>query len=143
MGLIKSDSRIAGVTFANDVIDGGESRQTLLQQLYLAPSIVSLVHTKFFNTETNEEEDAIKVISDTTGKCLGYIPREDIKKMWNVPKMVLTVNKYKDTYSGALNIPVPPTAKQYAYVKAKRDEGLISEMPAYDRTIYQKIIGSI
>ena len=138
-----AEVRIAGVTFSNEVEDGGESRQDLLKSLYNKPSIVSLIHTTFHNQDTNCEEKAIKVISDASGKCLGYIPKDDVDKFWNTSKMVLTVSKYKDTYSGGLVKPTPPSKKQYAFVKAKREEGILAEMPPYDKTIYQHVIANL
>lgn len=107
------------------------------------PSVVSLVHDTYYNSTTDSDGKAIKVISDVTGKCLGYMPHEDTEKFWDVTKMILIVGKYKGNYSGKLVKTTPPSKKQYAFVKAKREEGVLAEMPPYDKTIYQYVIAEL
>ena len=130
---INKYSHIAGVTFAND---NGESRQQLLKAIYNTgvPVLVTLNRTLFHNQETGEDENAIQVIRN--GKVLGWIPRTDIEKCWNLNQMVLIANYYKNTYSGALMLSQPPTNKQYGAMKQKRKQGQIKKLPEYDRLCY-------
>lgn len=142
---MNKDSRIAGVTFANDACDGGENRQDLLKELMGFPSAVRLQKTIFHNPDTNQDELAIKVISHNTNKVLGYIPRTDIDRFKNESVMILQVSYYKNQYSGALSLPVPPTPKQYSIMKALLWKNKIDTLPVYDKTIYsyaiQKVAG--
>lgn len=143
MGIINTDSKIAGVTFSNEIADGGESRQELLAALYgTAPTVVKLVHTKFYNEETKENEDAIKVFSIKLGKVLGFIPRADIQKLWEIEQMILVVGFYKDVYSGALYIPAPPSGKQYSIIKSRLYKGDLKTPPVYDRVAYSWAISN-
>ena len=140
---MKKESKIAGVTFNNDVCDGGESRRALLKQLQGKPSIVRLVHCKFHNEQTGLDEKAIKVKSKLSGKVLGYIPRCDIDRLWGVSQMVLFVNCYNGQYSGALMPSVPPTAKQFGSLKAKQRKGAIERLPEYDKLCYAYAIETL
>ena len=126
-------SHIAGVTCPNE---DGESRQELLKKIFNkgVPVLVTLYRTIFHNEETGEDENAIQVIRN--GKILGWIPREDIEKCWNLNQMVLVVNYYKNTYSGALVLSQPPTSRQYGVMKQKRKDGVIKSLPEYDRLCY-------
>ena len=138
----KGITRLAGVSFANDATDGGESRQELLKQIYNngLPVIVTIEPCIFHNTDTNCDEDAIKVRQKSTGKILGWIPREDIDRCKSIDTMTLTVGFYKNTYNGVLNPNVAPTAKQYSYMKYLHSKGLIQCMPEYDKAIYSRVL---
>lgn len=140
---MNQESRIAGVTFNNDICDGGESRQEILKNLYGQPTIVRLVHCKYHNEETQLDERAIKVKSKSSGKVLGYIPRCDIDRLWDVHQMVLFVNYYKGQYSGVLLPSVPPTAKQFGSLKAKQRKGLLERLPEYDKYCYAYAIENL
>jgi hypothetical protein len=143
MSVINPDGRIAGVTFSNEICDGGESRQELLSSLYgKAPSVVKLVHVKFHNEETGEDEDAIKVHSMKLGKVLGYIPRDDIQKFWELEQMILVVGFYKDVYSGMLYIPEAPSGKQYSIIKSRLYKGELKTPPVYDKVAYSWAISN-
>lgn len=133
---MRKETKIAGVTYNNDICDGGESRQEILKTLSGKPSIVRLVHCNFFNEKTGENERAIKVKSKLSGKVLGYIPRCDIDHLWNVTQMTLVVNCYMGQYSGALMTSIPPTPKQFGAMKSKRNSGAIEQLPEYDKLCY-------
>lgn len=135
------DTHIAGVTFCNDAADGGENRQDLLKQLYGHPSVVELQKCIFHNTDTNQDELAIKILSRETGRMLGYIPKNDIPRFASVPLMILQVSYYKNVYGGSLTLPTPPTAKQYSAMKQiiYRNGG---QLPMYDKLIYQYVIAN-
>ena len=137
---MKSESRIAGVTFKNDACDGGQNRQELLKALTGEPSIVRLIHCKFFNKEQGITENAIKVKSKNSGKVLGYIPRCDIARLWDVQQMVLHVSCYNGQYSGNLMISVPPTAKQFGLMKSRQNKGQVNRLPDYDKLCYSYAI---
>ena len=143
MGILNPDTRIAGVTFTNEISDGGESRQELLAALYgEAPTVCELKHVIFHNEETNEDEDAIKVVSMKLGKVLGYIPKVDIQKFWELDRMILVVGFYKDVYSGMLYIPEAPSGKQYSIIKSRLYKGELKTPPVYDRVAYSWAISN-
>lgn len=138
MNFDNSDTKIAGVTFDNPADEGGENRQVLLKQLYgSAPTPVTLENVIFHNPDTGLGEFAIKVRSDITHKLLGFIPKSEINKWNKTGKMMLTVEYYKNTYSGALTVCKDPTPKQYGAMKSFVKKGLISKMPPYDQTVYK------
>lgn len=133
---MKRVSHVAGVTFCNDKIDGGQDRQKLLEHLYqYGPQIVNLEHTIFHNEETGADEDAIKVRSTVNNTIIGWIPRTDIEKLWNTSQMLLSINFYKDVWCGTLAEMESPTPAQYRLVKTLVNKGLINK-PAYEKTIY-------
>lgn len=138
MEIYDRDTKLAGVTFNNPADDGGESRQDLLKELYGgAPTPVTLENVIHHNEDTGLGEFAIKVRSDITGKVLGFIPKSEINKWKNTNKMMLTVNFYKNTYSGSLTVMKKPTPKQYGMMKSFVSKGLINKMPPYDQAVYK------
>lgn len=137
MDIYERDTKLAGVTFANPPEEGGEERQSILAELTGAPTPVTLENVIFHNDETGLGEFAIKVRSDVTGKLVGYIPKAEINKWKNTGKMMLTVNCYKNTYYGSLNLLRKPTPKQYGAMKSLCAKGIINKMPPYDQTVYQ------
>lgn len=136
------DTHIAGVTFCNNAVDGGESRQELLKDLIGRPTVVNLKKTIFHNPDTNQDELAIKIISQVSGKVLGFIPRDDIEKFVNISQMILQVSYYKNNYSGCLTMMTPPTPKQYGVMKSKLQKKQIKKLPVYDRLMYQYAIAN-
>lgn len=138
------NTRIAGVTFDNPADEGGENRQALLKQLYdSAPTPVTLENVIFHNPDTGLGEFAIKVRSDITHKLLGFIPKKEINKWNKTNKMMLVVEYYKNTYSGALYVCKDPTPKQYGIMKSLVEKGFVSKMPLYDQTVYKWALNKI
>lgn len=138
----QKSTRIAGVTFHNNIADGGENRQDLLRTLYGKPSVVNLEKTTYYNFDTDQAELAIKVISEETNKVLGFIPKNDIDKFVNIDKMILQVSCYKDNFSGALFTMQPPTPKQYGTVKSRLKSNRIAKLPIYDKLMYSYTIAN-
>ncbi len=125
----KPITKVAGVTFDNDLEDGGESRQTLLQEIFNngKPILVKLDYCQF------EGEDAIKVRVKKTGKVIGWIPKTHIQTVTEqkLTQMVLFTAFYKGKYSGVLYKSEEPTGKQYGFIKKN-----CPNKPEYDRLIY-------
>jgi len=133
---MKRVTHVAGVTFCNDKVDGGQDRQKLLEHLYqYGPTLVNLERTIFHNEETGEDEDAIKVRSVVTNTIIGWIPRTHIQVLWNTKQMLLSIGCYKDTWCGTLAEIEKPTPAQYRMMMAMVNKGLLKK-PAYEKTIY-------
>lgn len=138
------NTRLAGVTFNNDPVDGGESRQALLKAIYdrRYPVRVMLFPCIYHNPSTGLDEDAIKVRLLDSMRVVGWIPRDDIKmcKDKNYKEMLLIVSEYKGTYSGGLYEIIPPTARQYGVVKSLKAKHKIKSYPDYDKRCYDRCI---
>ncbi len=121
------DLYVAGVTFNND---NGESRQEILCKL---PKYVNvrLVHTTF-TRDNGSVEPAIQVWEESTGKQLGFIPKNRIQQMPNMHKMVGVVRCYKDKWSCHLKPQEEPSAKLYHAVKTICKQHQLP-MPVYDK----------
>lgn len=127
------NSKIAGVTFANDPVDGGRNRQEILAELYKNGRIitVNLRRTTFNNPETGVVEPAIKCVERNTKQVIGYIPRTDIEKMDGVRQLTGFINFIRDGYSVELTEQQAPSTDQYATAKRYCDQHQ-RPIPAYD-----------
>lgn len=132
--------KIAGVTFNNK---DGESRQEILKELSNRPSYVTLEPEIFHNPETGLGEFAIRVVSETKKKTLGYIPKKEINSFKNTGRMLLIAGQYKNSYFGCLYMIKDPTPKQYGLMKSLYRKGRINAMPLYDQTIYGMVLDSV
>ena len=130
-------SRIAGVTFTNDPVDGGRSRQEILAELFKNGRIitVNLKHTTFKNEQTGQVEPAIKCVERYSQQVIGWIPREDIAKMKGVRQLTGFINFVRDGYSVELEEQVAPSSAQYKAVKTYCERNS-KPMPAYDTRAY-------
>lgn len=68
---------VAGVTFNNEAIDGGKSRQSILAELYATKNII----TVDLKTTTYNGEKAIKVVEHSTKQCIGWIPKTKVHRL--------------------------------------------------------------
>lgn len=123
-------TRIAGVTFAND---DGESRQDIIASL---PAFITceLIPTYYDN------QFAIKVREETTKKIIGWIPKENLDS--NLAKYRIltgTVEKTKNTWHVVAYPAIEPTVKQCKLVKLVCDVMRIPK-PAYDKRAYNHFL---
>lgn len=136
MTYIESYTRAAGVTFANDPADGGESRQAILKAF--ADRGIGVLGIRIVPCVVNGEK-ALKLKEKNTKKVLGYIPKKDIARCEKIQEMVGYIQMYKGIYSLALNPMEKPTAKQYNYVLSlARAYGI--PMPVYDKNCYNQFL---
>lgn len=137
-------SRIAGVTFNNDPVDGGRSRQEILDELFKNGRIitVNLKHTMFMNQTTGVVEPAIKCVERYSQQVIGWIPREDIAKMKGIRQLTGFINFVRDGYSVELEEQVAPSSAQYKTVKAYCDRNH-KPMPAYDTRAYGAVFATM
>lgn len=140
----REDVRVAGVTFDNDAVDGGENRQQILKSLMGIPTMVTLEHCVFHRESTGKDEKAIKVRSLVNRKVLGYIHKTEIDAFWGMKNMIAQVSCYgskgQDIYSCSLVARENPSPKQYALVMALKQRGILRFDPFYDKTVYQYIL---
>ena len=128
---------LAGVTFANDVQDGGRSRQEILAEILANRGhiiTVDLEYTKFHNEETGLDEDAIKVREHSSREVIGWISRNDIPSMEH-HQMTGFIRVSKNGYSVQIDNQRKPSAKQYHYAKVLCARHNV-QMPAYDVRAY-------
>lgn len=130
--------KLAGVTFNNEEIDGGRSRQEILRELVGMNRQIftaDLIYTKY------NGDFAIKVREHATKQIVGWIPKVELEKFADrsVKQMTGFISNY-GSYSVELSPQDPPTSKQYAYMKAICNEEGYS-MPAYDKRAYALIFG--
>lgn len=129
------ESKIVGVTFNNDVEDGGENRQTILKALRKSNRRIvdlDLIYTTF------QGEPAIKVRERSTKKIVGWIPRDMVEEVMNnkIKHTVGFITKFEGTECIKLTKPEYPTNVQYHRMK-KMCENRNVEMPAYDKRAYK------
>lgn len=137
-------SRIAGVTFTNDKIDGGRNRQEILAELYKHSKIITvrLVRTTFRNPDTGIVEPAIKCVERNTKQVIGWIPRTDIPKMQGVRELTGFIRFIKDGYSVELENQQAPSSAQYKVIKQYCD-ATGTRMPAYDARAFGPIFAAM
>lgn len=115
---MKNEIRIAGVTFANE---DGQSRQEILGSLAsnMAGSIITvdLLNTVYHNPDTNEDEFAIRCVEHNTRKCIGWIPRAELRNENLDEQMTGFIRVYKGNYYVSLDNIKRPSQKQYHYIK--------------------------
>lgn len=137
-------SRVAGVTFDNEVEDGGRNRQEILAELFQAHRqsnntsaiiTVNLKHTTFRNKQTGIIEPAIKCVEKESKQVIGWIPREDIAKMKGIRQLTGFIKFIRDGYAVELDEQSAPTSAQYKAVKTYCDRNR-KPMPAYDARAY-------
>lgn len=127
--------KVVGVTFNNDIEDGGESRQKILHDLRKANRRiidVDLVYTEY------EGEPAIKVRERSTKKIVGWIARTDVAEVMEakIKHSVGFISKFEDVENLKLKKPAFPTNVEYHRMKAMcAKKGVI--MPAYDTRAYK------
>lgn len=127
-------TRIAGVTFNNEVEDGGKNRQEILKELCLTRGNIITVDLKY---TTYNGEPAIKCIEHTTRQVIGWIPKTDIANMQH-HQMTGFIDHSKKGYSVRLDEQIAPSRAQYHTVKQVcAKNGMV--MPAYDRRAYTQI----
>ncbi len=120
---------VAGVTFENP---NGESRQELLA--YLPKHIaVNLVHTTF-TRNNGQKEPAIEIWEKSSGKQIGFIPKDRIRQMQNVHELIGTIAKNKNTWNCTLRMPEKPSGKLYHAVKNLCQQQNL-KLPPYDKQI--------
>ena len=99
--------KVAGVTF--------EDRQTTLAQLVgMNRNIITvdLVYTTF------NGEFAIKLVENSTGREIGWIPRSELYrfKACNIRQMTGFIGYYNDIYFVKLDWQQTPSSQQWSYV---------------------------
>lgn len=88
-------TRVAGITFKNEVEDGGNSRQDILASLYeSSPRHIITVDLK---ETTYDGERAIKCFEHKTKQCIGWIPKKDIASVEH-SQMTGFINKSKKRF---------------------------------------------
>ena len=96
--------KVAGVTFEN-------RQETLKELVMMNRSIitVNLVYTTFNN------EFAIKLVEDVTGKEIGWIPRTELHKFvsCNIHQMTGFIGYYNNTYYVKLSTQLAPSREDY------------------------------
>lgn len=111
-------SHVAGVTFPNEEIDGGDDRQALLKWASESCKfqILTLEHTTWHNPVENTDEDAIKVHmgNSINSTVIGWIPRADLGKFKHKNKAAGEIVFIKDKYCCLIHDHKKPTAQQYA-----------------------------
>lgn len=135
--------KVAGVKFNNYKCDGGENRQNVIENLYKHGSVIilNLKHTRFKNPETNSWENAIKCIEKSSGEVVGWIPKSQIKSVWEKSSMTGIISLYKDNYSVAIVETIKPSAKLYHTVKDLCEENNWS-IPAYDKRAFIAVLSA-
>ena len=132
-------TKLVGVTFSNDVEDGGKSRQAILAELVALNRQIftaDLIYTEF------NGEFAIKVREHVTKQIVGWIPKADLEKFKDKKIKQLTgfIRNY-GAYSVQLDYQQAPTHKQYAYMKYVCSQQGCA-MPAYDKRAYSIIFNN-
>lgn len=128
-------TRVAGISFKNEVEDGGKERQHILASLYKSsPRHIITVDLK---ETTYDGERAIKCFEHKTKQCIGWIPKKDIESVEH-SQMTGFINKSKKRFSVALDEQKKPSTKQYQMVKHVCNEMQMT-MPAYDTRAYVDI----
>ena len=124
--------KVAGVTF--------ENRQKTLKELVgMNRSIITvdLIYTTFNN------EFAIKLVENSTGREIGWIPKTELHKFTscNIRQMTGFINCYNDTYYVRLSKQLAPSREDY-----ERMYQLCTRysygMPAYDVRAYLPIFAN-
>lgn len=96
--------KVAGVTFEN-------RQETLAQLVGMNRSIITvdLIYTTFNN------EFAIKLVENTTGREIGWIPKTELYKFTacNIRQMTGFIGYYNDTYYVRLSEQLAPSREDY------------------------------
>lgn len=122
-------SKVAGVTFDN--------RQSILKSLYENDKwrMFWLIYTQFSG------EFAIKVMDMNTRQIIGWIPKNELQKIWQTGLYILTgqIGLCMDTYFAKLYVPIPPSHEQFLKVIeiCKAKQWLI---PIYDIRPYTVLL---
>ena len=137
---MKADkSKIVGVTFDNDAIDGGENRQTILKSFL--KNNIHIISLDLIYTTYNGEK-AIKVREKTTKQIVGWIPRSKVddimsKKIKHTVGFISTmIDKGEIIACLKIDKPKRPTNVEYHRMK-KMCENRHIAMPAYDIRAYK------
>lgn len=124
--------KVAGVTF--------EGRQKTLKELVMINRsiiTVNLIYTTF------NGEFAIKLVENTTGKEIGWIPRSELHKFvsCNIHQMTGFINCYNDTYYVRLSEQLAPSREDYNKMYQLCTRYGYS-MPAFDVRAYLPIFAN-
>jgi len=124
--------KLAGVTFDNTKEDGGESRQTILKNIFETQGSIVNVSLEACNWEG---EYAIKVKDKKSRDVIGFIPRNMLRSKMIGRQMTAMIMEYKGVWSARLTPVEAPTKAQYHFMLmfCKRTG---REMPAYDKRAY-------
>lgn len=123
--------KVAGVTFDNEIEDGGRNRQSILKDLYECGRHVLTVDLV---RSTYNGNPSIKVIDHLTREMLGYIPKEMISNVTD-NQMTGFIMFYNECYYVQLDIQKKPSKKQYKYMQYLCSKAR-TIMPAYDERAY-------
>ena len=137
--------KVAGVTFKNDINDGGKSRQDVLADILskgYSIITVKLKHVAYQDKTTGIYELAIKCIEKRSGQVIGFIPKTAIESMKTQTELTGFINLYKNTYYVNLTPQQKPSPTQYRYVKDLCDKYGWTQ-PAYDVAAYNGFIAAI
>lgn len=127
--------KVVGVTFDNDVCDGGESRQDILRGLresYRQIVDLDLIYTQY------EGRAAIKVRERSTKKIVGWIPSDRVEDVMEsrIKHTVGFISRHGGKECLKIQKPDFPSNREYYRMKvmcAKKDV----KMPAYDKRAYK------
>lgn len=127
--------KVVGVTFNNDAVDGGESRQEILRAL--RKSNRRIVDLDLIYTEFNGEP-AIKVRERSTKKIIGWMPKDAVAEIMadKIKRTIGFITKYEGTEYIKIAKPEFPTNVEYHRMKAMCAKKGV-EMPAYDKRAYK------
>ena len=124
--------KVAGVTFEN-------RQETLKELVELNRSIITvdLVYTTFNN------EFAIKLVENSTGREIGWIPRSELYKFTscNIRQMTGFIGYYNNTYYVRLSEQLAPSREDY-YKMYQLCTRYGYSMPAYDVRAYLQIFAN-
>lgn len=127
--------KVVGVTFNNDICDGGESRQEILRSLRKSGRRIvdlDLVYTQY------NGEPAIKVRERSTKKIIGWMPKDRVAEIMEdkIKHTVGFIAKYEGTENIKIQKPQFPTNVEYHRMKKMcANRGVM--MPAYDKRAYK------
>lgn len=126
--------KVVGVTFNNDKIDGGESRQQILHDLRKSGRriiSVDLIYTEY------DGEPAIKVREKSTKKIVGWIAKTEVAEIMaaKIKHSTGFISKFEGIENLKLQKPEFPTNVEYHRMKAMCNNAGLT-MPAYDKRAY-------
>ena len=126
---------MVGVTFNNDTIDGGESRQEILRALRKSNRRIvdlDLIYTTF------DGEPAIKVRERSTKKIIGWMPKDKVAEIMEsrIKHTIGFIAKWDNTECVKIAKPEYPTGVEYHRMKAMCAKNGVA-MPAYDKRAYK------
>ena len=112
-------SGVAGVSFANDITDGGKDRQEILRGHAIdgkeITAIADLENCTYIDPKTGPEK-AIKV--KINNEVIGFVPRTKISELENIAQCLVKIGYYNkaDKFTANLYEWRKPSPKQYSYV---------------------------